>query len=303
MRQEHESKTPRTDAAIIKTAGGDYVHANDCAEIESERSTLREELQRAKSDRDEKEAGLTELGNELFDCKAQLKDADDRLAALEEELRQAREDRSDWINKCAELDKGLATETGSLRAALVEAQEALALESAARHHAERELEAWRTDTAIEHAEQIESLDTQIHVCNADIFAKGEAIAELRRQLVEAQEIGARKDEALKLANKALNWFFTYFPSHSLAFKTAETALQSIALALTQTPNLYREMADRNTSLGDENARLKELLGKVRQHMERADHSAGQDDAYVARIHIQNALSEKALSAIGRKGGE
>jgi chromosome segregation ATPase len=36
------------------------------------------------------QAGLTELGNELFDCKAQLKDSDDRNAALKAERDEVR---------------------------------------------------------------------------------------------------------------------------------------------------------------------------------------------------------------------
>jgi hypothetical protein len=157
-----------------------------------------------------REAGLTELGNELFDCKAQLKDADDRLAAREEELRQAREK--------------LAALTGWIDKNII------------------------FDSEEDRAEFMSEGFKWIDEFRKWAWAESDS---LRAALVEAQEIGARKDEAL---NYVLNMDLVPFESEEeadsgtrrvLSDQITEIAkLATAALALTQTPNLYREQEEK-----------------------------------------------------------
>jgi chromosome segregation ATPase len=159
-----------------------------------------------------------------------------QLAAREEELRQAREERdtaqSAHDAACKTIGEigdaagwkdtslTLAQFVGSLRAALVEAQSKLSDRQEDLNHAR---------------EAIRSLK--------------EGNDSLSSALVEAQEIGARKDEAIRKAFSALCVILQIFA----ITPRLRTRLVSVgdmikaALALTQTPNLYREREEKDKS--------------------------------------------------------
>jgi hypothetical protein len=142
---------------------------------------------------------------------------------------------------------------------------------------------------------------------------------LRAALVEAQEIGARKDEAL---NDCIDEICNLRNARTTHW--AEADLQQIkraraALALTQTPNLYRELQAEIEGLNKEVLELEaerdfkqDLLDKsedendaLKTHLRRFTHlSSGYDFDECKRI-IEEAAKQatEALSAIGRKGGE
>jgi chromosome segregation ATPase len=170
-----------------------------------------------------------------------MAEATTQLAAREEELRQARENGQHWVQRSDGLAVELAkvldawsnanSEIASLRAALVEAQSKLSDRQEDLNHAR---------------EAIRSLK--------------EGNDSLSSALVEAQEIGARKDEALKKAEIASKNVGSEWEYGDLTFGIMHLrCVIEEALALTQTPNLYRELTA-------ENEGLKESLKVAKAHL-------------------------------------
>jgi hypothetical protein len=341
------SKTPRSDfyEMTLRSNGESIkvVFSDIVRRIESELSTLREELQRVKGEaadfhvvitrdlasaRKERDHALLRITKLESQLKASEKDATqahhahavtiDQLAAREEELRQAREERDKWRVEALVPDQD-GDPTG---------------------------QTWHS-----YCRNIERI--------AKKWLEEKETAEAA--LVEAQEIGARKDDALIIARDK---FFSYSTLHFAKYTVegnekgrSNFALyeqMKDALALTQTPNLYRELTERIRELetkagiprfsGEIGARLccechSILIGTEIQAgicAGCAEGAAPEDYAFRARIaHLEKELLEAAItfrsyeamhmakgtdegarkaeinaahaqrieSAIGRKGGE
>jgi hypothetical protein len=240
--------------------------------LQSELSTLREELQRVTKERDAandfrdvaqmekhclelrdqlaaREAGLTELGNELFDCKAQLKDVDDRLAARDEELRQAREETAqrieevhEWIKRAEAWQMNALEarkERDSLRAALVEAQEIGAREQKLRC----ENQAVVSDFHRLLRKAREFIPPSVLLEHVDGMLKLNPVRD--EHLAQLGHVIDTLREALQSGGCSDVWCINNIPEDKRAgTKTNPPCSVCRALALTQTPNLYRELTER-----------------------------------------------------------
>jgi chromosome segregation ATPase len=230
-----------------------------------------------------REAGLTELGNELFECKAQLKDADDRLAAREEELRQARE----GLGKALEAKRNL-----------------LKIEQKARHEEVLELEenfrkakeyGFRADL------EIASLRAALVEAQEESQLISVDCAELKDRLDEARRAPWAREDALVQAQEMCGKYLSVL-KRIKGFTKPGTSMADIldeALALTQTPNLYRELTERIKEIEEANERM---TRQIKVLVKASEAVAGNPEC---PEQFSNALYCSVLNAvaIGRKGGE